>query len=179
MNKKTLCGVWVLLVALSMGSSSISAAEKIKKNRLQVFIMLGQSNMVGLADINTFQYLLQDPCRPSFEEIEDNLKMQLYYRRIYSPYGYELEQTMRRDSRYFTMHPRELRGKIRSEIIKTIPEHPKRTEKYIYDDIIRRVQGRISLRRRMAEADCEGLGALGQAVRNSPEARADKRAERL
>ena len=65
MNKKTLCRVLCLLAVLAMGFSNESAAEKIKKEKLQVFIMLGQSNMVGLADIRTFEYLLQDPYRPS------------------------------------------------------------------------------------------------------------------
>ena len=187
MNKKTLCGALCLLAVLAMGFSSVSAAERINKEKLQVFIMLGQSNMVGLADIKTFQYLLQQPYKPSFEEVEHNLKRRLYYRRIYSDYGYELEQKMHRDPKYFTMHPRTLRGVIRKAIIDTIPDDPKRTEKYIYDDMISRVEARIPLRKRMAErfikgtteADFEGLGGLVNEARNSPETKADKRAERL
>ena len=94
---------------------------------------------------------------------------------------------MRRDAKYFTMHPRTLRGVIRKAIIDTIPDDPKRTEKYIYDDMISRVEARIPLRKRMAErfikgtteADFEGLGGLTKEARNSPETKADPTAERL
>jgi len=65
MNKNTLCGVLCLLAVVAMEFANASAAEKIKKEKLQVFIMLGQSNMVGLADIRTFQYLLQEPYSPA------------------------------------------------------------------------------------------------------------------
>ena len=48
--KKSLFAVASLLAATVMGVANV-AAEKIKKEKLQVFIMLGQSNMVGLAQI--------------------------------------------------------------------------------------------------------------------------------
>jgi len=35
-----------LLAALPLGNSELSAAEKIQKKKLQIFILLGQSNMV-------------------------------------------------------------------------------------------------------------------------------------
>ncbi len=71
MNRNELCGLLCLLTALAIGFSNVSAAEKIKKEKLQVFLMLGQSNMVGLANINTFQYLLQEPYTPDFEEVKN------------------------------------------------------------------------------------------------------------
>ena len=46
MNKKTLCGALYLLAVLAMGFSDASAAEKIKKEKLQVFIMLGQRRVL-------------------------------------------------------------------------------------------------------------------------------------
>lgn len=187
MAKKTFCGALCLLAALAMGLSNVSAAGKIKKEKLQVFIMLGQSNMVGLADIRTFQYLLQEPYQPSFLEIEKQLKGTLYYRKIYSDFGYELEQKMLRDPQYFTLDPRAMRGKVRKDIIDTIPADPKLTERYIYDDMIRRVEARIPLRKKLAErfikgateADFAKLGSLGKEVKNLPEVKADPRAERL
>ena len=99
MYEKTLCGVLCLLAVLAMELANASAAERIKKEKLQVFIMLGQSNMVGLADVRTFQYLLQEPYKPSFEEVEKPLKGTLYCRKIYSDFGCELEQKMLRVTR--------------------------------------------------------------------------------
>jgi len=64
-----------LMILTGLCVNGLAAAEKIKKEKLQVFIMLGRSNMVGLADIRTFQYLLQDPYEPSFEETKHNLRM--------------------------------------------------------------------------------------------------------
>jgi len=47
MNRKTAIGIGCLLASLMIGLSSVSAAEKIQKKKLQIFILLGQSNMVG------------------------------------------------------------------------------------------------------------------------------------
>ena len=68
-----------LLAALAIEFSNPSAAEKIKKEKSKVFILLGRSNTtVGPADTKTFQHLLQNPYQPGFEEAEDNMKMHLY-----------------------------------------------------------------------------------------------------
>lgn len=187
MNKKTLCGVLCLLAVLAMEFSNVSAAQKIKREKLQVFIMLGQSNMVGLADVRTFEYLLQDPYRPAFEEVKETLAGALYYVHIYSQYGWELEQKMLKDPKYFTLHPRELRGVTRREIIRTLPDDLRYTEKDLYNDMISRLEARIPLRKKMAErfikgtteADFEKLGPLAKEVKNLPEVKADPTTERL
>jgi len=57
-----------IMVLMAIGVNGLTAAEKIKKEKLQVFIMLGQSNMVGLSQIGIFQYLLQEPYKPAFEK---------------------------------------------------------------------------------------------------------------
>ena len=78
MNKKTLCGVLCLLAALAIEFSNPSAAEKIKKEKSKVFILLGRSNTtVGPADTKTFQHLLQNPYQPGFEEAECILSLKL------------------------------------------------------------------------------------------------------
>jgi hypothetical protein len=86
MNKRTVCGVMCLLTAMLMGVSSVSAAEKFDtdpKHKLprpdakpadltkpvKVFILLGQSNMLGMGEVDpeatkgTLEYLTKNEKR--------------------------------------------------------------------------------------------------------------------
>jgi hypothetical protein len=59
----------------------------------------------------------------------------LYYVHICSQYGWELEQKMLKDPKYFTLHPWELRGITRRGIIRTLPDDlsvAKQTHIYAY-----------------------------------------------
>ena len=112
-----------MLAVIACGfAPEIAAAEKIKKEKLQVFIMLGQSNMVGHATVGTFQYLLDDMYRPSFEEVERQLSMGAFYGKIFSKYGLDLTEKMRSDPKNFTKSGGALKGHIRGQIVKTIPD---------------------------------------------------------
>lgn len=181
----------IIMFLMGLCVNGLTGAEKIKKEKLQVFIMLGQSNMVGLADIRTFQYLLQDPYTPVFDEVKEVLghgRSPLYYAKIFgTKHGKELYEKMWMDPKYFSMHPRELTSLVRRTIIETLPEDQAPAERDLYDDMIGRLEGRMALRKQMAErflpgtteADFEKLGPLAKEVRNLPEVKADRRTERL
>ena len=48
-------------IAIAISIPTIAAAEKGEKKKLKVFILAGQSNMVGAADVSTFGYIGDDP----------------------------------------------------------------------------------------------------------------------
>jgi hypothetical protein len=176
------------LVIIACGcASEKAAAEKIEKEKLQVFIMLGQSNMVGHATVGTFQYLLDDMYKPSFEDVESQLKMSVFYGKVFSKYGLDLTEKMRRDSKNFTKSGGALKGHIRGQIVKTISDGEFATEKDLYKDMNQRMDTRIPLRqdivkRYMADAklsDFEGFKNLLNQARNTPAAKKDSRNIRL
>ncbi len=56
---KRIVAASVLLIAASTASSAIAAETPLKKEKLQIVFLMGQSNMVGLAEIGTSWYLTQ------------------------------------------------------------------------------------------------------------------------
>ncbi|MFC2097850.1 sialate O-acetylesterase [Bacteroidota bacterium] len=136
-----------IIVLLFLCVNILNAQKKVmKKKKLQVFILLGQSNMMGTADVKTFQYLLQEPYKPDLEEVSDALESPLYYSKIFSTYGRELTYSMRHDPEYFNLHPRELTSLARKTIIETLPkdQEPKKID--LYNDMISRLEGRLPFR---------------------------------
>ena len=85
----------IICLILAMIGMAFSATPEIKKKKLQVFLLLGQSNMVGLADVSTFQYLLQDPFMPSFEVAKPALSYEVFYANVFSKFGFELEREVK------------------------------------------------------------------------------------
>lgn len=64
---KNIVAAGILLVAATLGSHAPAAETKIKKDKLQIVFLMGQSNMVGLADIGTSWYLTQPQYVPDRE----------------------------------------------------------------------------------------------------------------
>ena len=53
---------WVcILIATAISISVAGSTETIEKKKLKIFILAGQSNMVGAASIATFDYIGDDP----------------------------------------------------------------------------------------------------------------------
>lgn len=57
------------LLVFALGSSAPAAETKIKKDKLQIVFLMGQSNMVGLAEIGTSWYLTQPQYVPPKEPL--------------------------------------------------------------------------------------------------------------
>jgi hypothetical protein len=60
----------IILILFSLfGICSVQAQEPIKKEKLQIVFCFGQSNMVGLGDVNTAWYLTQPQWQPPREAV--------------------------------------------------------------------------------------------------------------
>ena len=71
LHKRAFCVLCISAAAVICGAA-LGAAEADGKKRLKVFILAGQSNMVGAAKIATFDYLADDPnTAPLLDEMRD------------------------------------------------------------------------------------------------------------
>lgn len=69
---KTLITTCLLTALVAL---SAAAEEKVKKEKLQIVFLMGQSNMVGLADTRTAQYLLEPSYMPPKELVTEKTPM--------------------------------------------------------------------------------------------------------
>ena len=55
-----------------------------REEHAAVFVMLGRSNVVGLAHLNSFEYRLQDPYLPSLDEASPGRPPGFYYAKAFA-----------------------------------------------------------------------------------------------